>query len=94
MLVLGLANAVGATGKQKKHGVAETRRTLAVRTKMLGEAHPGTLEVMRELALALHNSRVTEDRREAFALDRKLKILLEQKAAIKREISQNSGGWV
>ena len=88
MLVLGLANAVGATGKQKKHGVAETRRTLAVRTKMLGEAHPGTLEVMRELALALHNSRVTEDRREAFSLDQKLKILYAQSRALKQTPSK------
>ena len=88
MLVLGLANAVGATGKQKKHGVAETRRTLAVRTKMLGEAHPGTLEVMRELALALRNSRVTEDRREAFSLDQKLKILYAQSRALKQPPSK------
>ena len=88
MLVLGLASAVGATGEPKKHGVAETRRTLAVRTKMLGEAHPGTLEVMRELALALHNSRVTEDRREAFSLDQKLKILYAQSRALKQPPSK------
>ena len=88
MLVLGLAIAVGATGKPKEHGVAETRRTLAVRTKMLGEAHPETLEVMRELALALHNSRVTEHRREAFSLDQKLKILYAQSRALKQPPSK------
>ena len=79
MLVLGLVIAVGAIGKPlKKDGLAETRRTLELRTRMLGEAHPDTLEVMRELAKALHNSRITEYRREGFALDQKLKTLYAQ----------------
>ena len=79
MLVLGLVIAVGAIGKPlKKDGLAETRRTLEVRTRTLGVAHPDTLEVMRELAKALHNSRITEYRREGFALDQKLKTLYAQ----------------
>ena len=85
MLVLGLVIAVGAIGKPlKKDGLAETRRTLELRTRMLGEAHPDTLEVMRELAKALHNSRITEYRREGFALDQKLKTLYAQPRAQKR----------
>ena len=85
MLVLRLVIAVGAIGKPlKMDGLAETRRTLELRTKMLGEAHPDTLEVMRELAKALHNSRITEYRREGFALDQKLKTLYAQPRAQKR----------
>ena len=63
-----------ADGKPvKKDPFAETRRILEVRTKMLGEAHPDTLEVMKELARALQNAPGT--RREGFALDKKADML-------------------
>ena len=60
------------------------RRTLAARTKMLGEAHPDTAEAMRELALALRSSRATEYRREGLALDQKLKMLSAKPQAEKQ----------
>ena len=63
-----------ADGKPvKKDPFAETRRILEVRTKMLGEAHPDTLEVMKELARALQNAPGT--RREGFALDKQADML-------------------
>ena len=63
-----------ADGKPvKKDPFAETRRILEVRTNMLGEAHPDTLEVMKELARALQNAPGT--RREGFALDKKVEML-------------------
>ena len=66
-----------ADGKPvKKDPFAETRRILEVRTKMLGEAHPDTLEVMKELARALQNAPGT--RREGFALDKKADMLYGQ----------------
>ena len=70
----GGANPDGPDGKPvKKDPFAETRRILEVRTKMLGEAHPDTLEVMKELARALQNAPGT--RREGFALDKKVDML-------------------
>ena len=73
-----LGNALGADAKAdgkpvKKDPFAETRRILEVRTNMLGEAHPDTLEVMKELARALQNAPGT--RREGFALDKKVEML-------------------
>ena len=73
-----LGNALGADAKAdgkpvKRDPFAETRRILEVRTKMLGEAHPDTLEVMKELARALQNAPGT--RREGFALDKKADML-------------------
>ena len=66
MLVLGLV--IGLIGE--KDGFAGARRTLEARTKMLGAAHPDTIDAMQELARVLRNSRVTEYRREGLALSR------------------------
>ena len=73
-----LGNALGADAKAdgkpgKRDPFAETRRILEVRTQMLGESHPDTLEVMKELARALQNAPGT--RREGFALDKKADML-------------------
>ena len=71
---------LGSDGKPvKKDRFAETRRILEVRTQMLGEAHPDTLQVMRELARALSNAPGT--RKEGFALDKKVELLYGQPLA-------------
>ena len=69
------ANGANSYPRVKKDRLAETRRILEFRMKTLGAAHPDTIEVMRELARSLHNSRITEYRHEGFALDQKLKMM-------------------
>ena len=64
------------TKPAKKDRFAETRRVLEVRRKMLGETHPDTLVVMRELSRAMQNAPST--RREGLEMEKQADALYKR----------------
>ena len=68
----------------KRDRFAETRRVLAARKRIMGEAHPETIELMKELGHAMASSKGY--RSEGLEMERKARELEQSMPGVKTEL--------